>query len=651
MERERGGWRRGVVGVVVAVAAMAATTTAAAATQPDLGPARPPEPPAMRHAVTELRAGLAMDVQSLERARRAATAPQRPAVDAAIALRRVVLELSGEHAGERPVADGDLVLAASIAADLPAWDATVRRAIDEPAMAAGVAAMLAALDRPDPPRTRLASAAGELLTAAAMAAGLDPPGRSRPVADDPAAAAAALDRAITAADWLGRTDTLLAAHRRGEVGPGAAAVLRRAAAVIEACTGIDPQARRRGRLRAAVDRLAEAWPADASPEQLAEVDRGWRRLEGIVDMAARRRSLAGRVAPDGLAIELRRLTGLLVERAEAAELAAFDRVEDLLLGPGPTRDPALVTIVVGLRQAVDHLDLLFRRADWLAAVARIDESLVMAAGRWIDEQLLQLGSPTRRVSAARRLDEFGTLLTRLTDPPGLARLEDPAAADAAMFGGRSGPMLAAVRLARRERLVLQIGAEAGPEAEAVDRWLDAMAFHELLAEARERLAAAGAAGVDPAATHPDWHVGVPPRDLFAEAARATAMLFSRGLDAAGAAGPPLEVLQIVRPQVALVAAWVAAAEDAAAADAMRVAAATSLPPSLLAAIRPAGRPELAAIGVHGLEAAAAGRADDVEAAEAHAATARWHAAVAFDPSRRSRTVAAAASASAAPRSP
>ncbi|MHC4811064.1 MAG: hypothetical protein ACYTEV_11970, partial [Planctomycetota bacterium] len=108
---------------------------------------------------------------------------------------------------------------------------------------------------------------------------------------------------------------------------------------------------------------------------------------------------------------------------------------------------------------------------------------------------------------------------------------------------------------------------------------------------------------------------------------------------------------IVRPQVALVGAWIAAAEDAAAADAMRVAAAASLPPSLLAAVRPASRPELAAIGVHGLEAAAARRADDVEAAEAHAATARWHAAVAFDPSRSSRPVAAAASASAATRSP
>ena len=647
MGREFLSRRRGVLGA----ATLAVLAAVAAMAQPDLGPAPPPEPPVMRYAVAELQMRLTMDLRSLERARRAATRPQQPAVDAAIALRRVVLELAAAGAADRDAAPSDLVLAAAIEADLPAWDAFVRRAIDEPAIAAGLVGMVASLDRPGPPRPRLASAAAELIAAAAVAAGLDPPSRSAPTADDPVAAGAALDRAIAAAGWLGRTDGLLEAHRRGAVGPGGAAVLRRAAAVIEACTAIEPQARRRARLRAAVDRLAAVWPPEATPEELAEVDRGWRRLEAIVEAAARRRGLAGRVAPAGLAIELRRLTGLLVERAEAAELAALDRVEDLLLGPGPTRDPALVTIVVGLRQAVEHLDLLHRRADWLAAVARIDASLEMVAGQWIDEQLLQLGAPTMRIAAARRLDAFASLLERLTDPPGLAQLEDPAADDRATFEGRGEQVLAAVRLARREQLVLRLGAEAGPEAASLDRWLDALAFREALSRARARLAAAEAAGVDPAATHPDWHLGVPPRQLLDEASRAVAMLVSRGLDAAGGGGPPLEVLSIVRPQVALVGGWLAAAEAPAAADLLAIAAATSLPPSMLAAVRPPSMPELAAVGVHAIEAAAARRADDLEAAEAHAATARWHASVAFDPSRTPRPVSAAGSAALTPRRP
>ena len=87
MGREFLSRRRGVLGA----ATLAVLAAVAAMAQPDLGPAPPPEPPVMRYAVAELQMRLTMDLRSLERARRAATRPQQPAVDAAIALRRVVL--------------------------------------------------------------------------------------------------------------------------------------------------------------------------------------------------------------------------------------------------------------------------------------------------------------------------------------------------------------------------------------------------------------------------------------------------------------------------------------------------------------------------------------------------------------------------------
>jgi len=64
-----------------------------AAAQPDLGPRRPDDPPPTRHAVERIGDRVAADLESLERARRAAIGDTRDAVDAAIALRHVLAEL------------------------------------------------------------------------------------------------------------------------------------------------------------------------------------------------------------------------------------------------------------------------------------------------------------------------------------------------------------------------------------------------------------------------------------------------------------------------------------------------------------------------------------------------------------------------------
>ncbi len=641
-----------LAGAVVAAGGTSATSLAAVAAtaQPDLGLRRPADPPPVRHAPAALHARLDLARASLERARRVARGSEREAVDAALALRRVLADLAPtELAPGDADAASALVMAAQVVAESAAWDAVLRRGLDEPTVAGAIRRFTAVLEggAADEARSRLAAAARILLEATAVggeagptggpdAAGAAGVGRGAAAAE----AAARLDAAVRAADWLGDRDDLLAAQRAGDAGPGATAVIREAASVIERLNRLEPTARRRVRARAAVGRLAEAWPADADPIALAEVDRGWRRLGGLVDTALRRRAIAGRPAPADLDIALRRLTGVLNDRAEAAELVAFDRLEDLLLGPEPSRDPALVSIAVGFRQAVDRLDRLHERADWLAAAERIDPELRATAEAWIDERLVRLGAPALRVRAGRRLDELGALLARIDDPPGRQRMEDPRPGDRALVRERTREVVRAVDAARRERLRLVLTGEAAPAASGLERWLDVLAMIETVGAARERLARDGPAA---ARSHPDWFPARPAETIVHEAARAIGVAVDRALDDA-VAGPPTDAVTVARARVALAAAWLAAARTGAAAAAAiagrpdATGRAPSVPPSMLAAVRPSSGTALAEVSVHLLEAGAAARAGDDAAAEAHVELAAWLAARDFDPTRPGRTI-------------